>query len=265
MKTSLIAILGLLPTLGLAHAQTPGYPSGPRQRAMVHIMHSSMRLSGTISQKYTGIQHKRVYPWHKAPKALANQSERNFLTAATLIAKYHNRLPLDIKTADFINRLLNRNTTTKINERVDASHVKWSRQYKATRQTSRDRNNLWWTRTDEGQAMAKSDPVGFAEHFLHFANVIDNGAERYLDANGRTWRLMTDLALLKLGRAPVMYPLLSEYVKATPRSNPSVAEEKLSREGIQQAFRKWAADGQALLGALANTERTRPSMVTFPP
>ena len=108
-----------------------------------------------------------------------------------------------------------------------------------------------WTRSAEGKRMADTDPVAFAENFLHTSNLIDNGpgSERYLDGNGRTWRLMTDLALLKLGRAPIMYPSLAEYARANSRRGGAVAEEKLSREQSLLEFRKWAAKGQARLDA----------------
>jgi Fic family protein len=98
--------------------------------------------------------------------------------------------------------------------------------------------------------MAQSDPVAFAENFLHYSNLIDNGRERYLDGNGRTWRLMTDLALLKLGRAPIIYPSLADYATATNRKNSAVLEEKLTREDSLQQFRNWAAAGQAALDAV---------------
>src|SRR5690606_6884526 len=88
-----------------------------------------------------------------------------------------------------------------------------------------------------GASFGARDPVGLAE-LLHY-NL--SGLDSFPDGNGRTARLMADLALLKHDRAPARYSQMETYFEQGSPHGPA------SREAARAYFATACAWGQALV------------------
>ena len=190
----------------------------PTRRLYLTIMlEGSMSLSKSVD---LGISLTEM------PKSRVKRiSERNFRrTAKWLLANAH-QLPLSADTAREINTRLREGMVGEESDRQpDLASWQFLGESKAERQLRRD-------------------PVGLAER-IHTETQGFN--EAFFDANGRTARLMADLALIKAGRPPALYPSLAEYART---ASPLLFGWS-QRERIQQNFPSLVERGEARLNEL---------------
>src|SRR5262245_19278121 len=123
------------------------------------------------------------------PLMIPEIAMRNFEVAARLVVKEAKTLPLSLATTRKINRILTRGL-------IPERHAGNPRYY--------ERNTgpfYRWLESKGAQRLGQKDPV-------QLASKIHDGIQRldgFADGNGRTSRLMADLALLKYGHGPASY------------------------------------------------------------
>lgn len=119
-------------------------------------------------------------------------TERNFRRTAKWVLANAHELPLSAATAREINQRLRDGMVGEEEDRQP------------------DLASWQFLDTAKAERQLRRDPVGLAER-IHTETQGFN--EAFFDANGRTARLMADLALIKAGRAPALYPELGEYAR----------------------------------------------------
>jgi len=153
---------------------------------------------------------------------IAEVAERNFVRAAELVVDEAERLPLTLETATRINRIV---TEDLVPERV--------RGMPAYRRNPAEFYR--WLESPEARALGESDPVALAER-IHFEI---SRLDAFPDGNGRTARLMADLALIKHGRAPAFYTDIGEYFERGNARAAATRAEQLAyfRESVARGER----------------------------
>lgn len=163
---------------------------------------------------------------------------QRFRTAAELVVDHAAELPLTLATATRINRILNPTLSREL-IRYQSSEVA---------RMEANRTFLRWLRSASADELGRRDPVELASRVYRF----NRTPEMFPDGNGRTWRLMADLALLKYGRAPALYTGIEDFfARGSSRlSDPGslwAAPERAG--GIESYFREIADAGQRALRA----------------
>ncbi len=116
----------------------------------------------------------------------ARIARRNYERAAHFVARNFKRLKVDYRTACLINRIINK-------------HLIHPRLIKRTDQNIPESCKIWtWLETDDAKNLERKDPVAFAERLTR-----SSYPEFYFtDGNGRTFRLLASLTLMKNGIKP---------------------------------------------------------------
>jgi hypothetical protein len=160
-------------------------------------------------------------------EALSSLVERNYREAAQWVITHRNDARLTLETALLIHRMLTRGI---------------EEDYTNSRPKIRELAAFFlWLDSDQGRALAQSDPVALAER-VHYHLV-------WLDAlhgaNGRTGRLLADLVLLQNGLAPAAYSDRDAYYDATrPESH---AGRYPDADARIEYFRRLVDAGEAAL------------------
>ncbi len=188
-----------------------------RRLYLTIMLEGSMSLSKSVDLGYSLTE---------MPKSRVKRiSERNFRRTAKWVLANAHQLPLTAATAREINSRLREGMVGEEGDRQpDLASWQFLGDAKAERQLRRD-------------------PVGLAER-IHTETQGFN--EAFFDANGRTARLMADLALIKAGRPPALYPSLAEYART---ASPLLFGWS-QRERIQQNFPSLVERGEERLNEL---------------
>jgi hypothetical protein len=150
-------------------------------------------------------------------------AESNFRTAAEYVLDHYAELPLNRQTAIALNRML---TAGLVPEDI-----------RGNPDYHRDSRSYYESLENDAAALGRADPLALAEE-VHF-NV--SRLDSFPDGNGRTARLMTDLALLQHGLPPAFYTDMRDYFS---RGN---HRAKVSRAARSVYFREAVDRGRRAL------------------
>jgi hypothetical protein len=178
--------------------------------------------------------------------AVPEIAEENFRAAAQWVLD-HVDAPLNLKTATLLNKML---TKGLVPENVRG-------QYDYRRNPT-----LFYKWLDSPQAatLRLHDPVAFAEQIHNQIATYD----AFPDGNGRTSRLMADLALLKSGHAPAFYTDMKDYFQRGAPRQPATRETQVPY--FREIAARGDAEAQSLLSdADANASANRPTQTKEPP
>jgi len=214
----------ILAALLLAAALAPAEaaPKDARRSQLRIMMNGSANTSRTVATGW------RTLAVPAGTRNIPATARRNFEEAAELVVDQHAKLPLSFSTAQRLNRLLTRGL---VDDKVRGDRDYWGR----------DAATFYgWLRTGAARELGRKDPVRLAERIHHDISLLD----AFPDGNGRTARLMADLALLKAGRAPAYYTRLVDYFERGAIRAPVSRAEKLAY------FREIAERGELALSGI---------------
>lgn len=190
-------------------------------RALEIMTKSSLEVSRTKK-----IARRFMAPTNVADDAIPGIAERNFRRAADEVVYRHDQLPLSRETAQRLNRT--------ITDGLVPDDVRGQMNYR------RDPGAFYdWLESDEARRLGDADPIALSERIHYDMSDLD----AFPDGNGRTARLMADLALVKHGRAPAYYTDMADYFA---RGN---SRAEVPRSVVQAYWREITARGQAYLDA----------------
>jgi len=163
-----------------------------------------MNVSRTVEGRRS-----RTTPMSVSDGAIGSMAERNFERGANFVLTHWKRLSVSRSTAVVLNRILTRGLV----DEADRGQPNWRRESVSFYQ---------WLGSPTALELAKDDPVSFAEQVHRSISGLDS----FPDGNGRTARLMADLALIKGGRAPAFYTTKDQYFqRGNVRSDAPLAEQ----------------------------------------
>lgn len=165
-------------------------------------------------------------------------AEENFRKAASFILENLESLEINKETAIKINRILTEGLVPE--ERRGNYLFRLNGPYVNQTDTFIDGDPVkfyQWLESDEGKKLFREDPVRFAETIHNAIAALDS----FPDGNGRLSRMLSDLALMKSGRAPALYSSMEDYFL---RGN---ARSDVSRSVRLDYYREIAENGQRVL------------------
>jgi hypothetical protein len=210
-------------------AETPLSSRAPRvldgrehARALEMLVEGAKRVSRTATDP------SKTYTFTKRVEDAGPRVNANIESASRYVLEHHADLPVNLETAEKLHGML----TVGVEEHYSPRPV-WRRALESA---------FRWLDSPDGHALEKADPVAFAER-VHFFLI---RADSLDGANGRTGRLLADLALLKNGMSPARYVDQQEHFAAT---GPQVLYPELTEAKRVEYFRQRVADGEAFLKA----------------
>ncbi len=162
-------------------------PEAPTPRERVCLLRMMTQGSGRMSRT-TQREGAAAFAGHQEVRFTPRSSERRFRAAAKHVLANYRSLPLTLETATALNRLL---TEGEVPERL-----RGQASYRADPAPF-----FRWLASPQGRELERRDPVELAGCILWNLSSLD----AFPDGNGRTARLMADLALLRHGLAPASY------------------------------------------------------------
>jgi hypothetical protein len=214
--------------------------AAPSREESVRIM-----VEGSLEVSRTKVEGRRFLASPSLrERQIARTAERNFREAARFVVDNADRLQLNRDTAIAINRLVTRGLVPE-GDRGNHLYRPVSGYSSVTDDfVGGDVERFYRWLASAGTAAGPRDPVLLAERIHHNMSALDS----FPDGNGRTARIMADLALLKHGRAPALYTHMADYfVRGSPRA-PGPRADRLAY------FREIAARGQARARELRSSE-----------
>ena len=176
-----------------------------RPAALAMMVKGALNVSRTalMGRKYAADRHLE----HEDIRAI---STRNYRAAAIYVLDNADTLPLNLDTVIAINKMLTADGLVP----ADAMGNPY---FNGDKKFHREVQQFYdWLASHAGVAFAQHYPMELAERLHYLISHFDS----FLDANGRTSRLMADLVLIKAGMAPVFYTDIGDYFKrGTARSN----------------------------------------------
>ena len=202
-----------------AHAATIAAPltASVRERFVQIMLEGSANLSRTAALG----RRSRTTPASVADADIARIAEDNFREAAEFVVSNAHRAPLSRATAIEINRKVTRGLVDDA-VRGDATFRRSSTEF------------YDWLGSPAAEELGRRDPVALAEQIHRSIS----GLDAFPDGNGRTARLMADLALIRYGRAPALYGSQAEYFAG------GNARAEASIEQLAAYFREVAERGR---------------------
>ena len=195
-------------------------------------------VEGSLNVSRTKVDARRFLAPDSVPtKAIPETAEANFRRAATFVIKNAASLPLNRTTAITINKMVTEGLVPE-KTRGDPLYRLRSKYSTVTDPfVGGDVNRFYDWLEQTAPKLGPRDPIDLAEKIHYNMSALDS----FPDGNGRTARLMADLALLKHGVAPASYTEMTDYfAHGNPRS-PVTRDEK------REYFRSIVARGQARL------------------
>lgn len=189
--------------------------------------------AGSLNLSRTAIVGRKFFAHDLDHDQVKDKATINFLRTAEWMIDNVADLPLSLDTAEQINRML---TEGLVPERLRGNlffhgNPKFHDEVKLFYR---------WLESDKGKAFAREHPVEMAER-LHFLLSFFDGAP---DSNGRTARMMADLALMKAGMAPAFYLDIDDYfTRGSVRSGVSLEQRR-------RYFREMVDRGQEVMATM---------------
>ena len=165
---------------------------------------------------------RKYFTADKTNAQVQDRAKENFKKAAAFVLNNFGALDLNLETTIALNKIL---TEGLVPEKV-----------RGNPNFHRDSDKFYRLLPGDLERL-KDDPVGLAE-FLH--NRISR-LDSFPDGNGRTARLMADIALLKAGLAPAFYTSMEDYFA---RGN---HRTKKQNEELRAYFEEVVARGQKVM------------------
>jgi hypothetical protein len=211
-------------------AQTGAPPASPitgtRREAYLQIM-----LTGSMNMSRTKVQNSPGL--HTLPAARGHVSqitERNFREAAAWVLD-HPQAPINLDTAVTLNRILTRDLVE------ESFRGKYNHFLGLARRVDTTPEAFYsWLETPQARQEFKDDPVAFADKVHQTITTFD----AFPEGNGRTGRMLSDLVLIRAGRAPARYRNMAEYF-----SRGTTSFGRPGAEPTLPYFREIAAGGDA--------------------
>lgn len=179
----------------------------------------SVILLGSMAVSRTAVVGRRTFASQDVP--VAEVAQRNFERTAKLVVERHADLPLTKATAVKLNRDLTEGLVPEGVRGDPDFHRDTARFYE-------------WLESEEAAELGRKDPLELAQQIHYKMSRNDS----FPDGNGRTARLMADLALLRHGLPPAFYTDMSDYFargnhrsKVSPEARRAYFKEIVERGG----------------------------------
>jgi Fic family protein len=165
-------------------------------------------LLGSLNVSRTKVQGANLLVTTLKDQQVTDLAERNFSEAIDYILENYQDLPINLNTAQEINKIL----TSELVPEKDLGNPLFRPSGIQPQEVdffigSEPKDFYKWMESEAAQKLMEDNPILLAEimHNTFAAN------DAFPDGNGRTSRLMADLVLLKAGYAPAKYTSMDDY------------------------------------------------------
>jgi hypothetical protein len=170
--------------------------------------------------------------WWMRAEEIKMRAASNYMRAAAYVVDNADMLPLSRETADTLNRMVNEGL---LPENVPDQQAL----YRVRRRSAK--RFLKWLESPKGERLGQRNPVALAERIHDNLSYFD----AYLEGNGRTARLLADLALVKYGRAPALHTDIMDYFAHGSPNGPTAGAN--GRRARARYFQERADSGAAAI------------------